>query len=242
MFSRPSSSSGAVKVRVLATDNPRVLPLELQALLDGTDAASRDAAWAALVRSHNGLLLHAVRSVFPQHDAAMDAYTLVLERLRENDFRRLRTYVADGRSAFSTWLVVVARRLCLDHHRQRYGRTPRGEHDVAAAEQQRAARRRLLDLTASPLDAADIVDDASGLADRELRSAELRHALDVALADLTPADRVLLRMRFEDELSAQEIATALGWPTPFHVYRHLNALYADLRCRLVARGVMSSAP
>jgi RNA polymerase sigma factor (sigma-70 family) len=219
-----------------------VLSSELQALLDGTDAATVDAAWAALVRSHNGLLLHAVRSVFQEHDDAMDAYTLVLERLREDNFRRLRTYVADGRSAFSTWLVVVARRLCLDHHRRRYGRTPRGEHDVAAAEQQRAARRRLFDLTTAPLEAASIVDETSGSPDHELRAAELRQALDVALSDLTPADRVLLKMRFEDELSAQEIATALGWPTPFHVYRHLNALYADLRRRLVARGVMSSAP
>ena len=219
-----------------------MLPPELQPLLHATDAAARDAAWASLVRSHSQLLLHAARSVIPLHDAAMDAYAHVLERLREDDFRRLRGYVADGRSTFSTWLVVVARRLCIDHHRQRYGRTPRGERDVATAEQQRAARRRLLDLTASPIEAADLVDEAGGSADRELRAAELRNALDVALADLAPADRVLLKLRFEDELSAQEIATSLGWPTPFHVYRRLNALYADLRRSLVSRGVVSSAP
>jgi RNA polymerase sigma factor (sigma-70 family) len=242
MFSRPSTSPGAVTVRARATDSFSVHPPELHGLLHGADAASRDAAWAALVQSHNQLLLHAVRSVVSGHDAAMDAYVHVLERLREDDFRRLRGYVADGRSTFGTWLVVVARRLCIDHHRQRYGRVPRGEHDVAAAEQQRAARRRLLDLTTSPMEAADLVDETGGSADRELRAAELRNALDVALAALAPADRVLLKLRFEDALSAQEIAMALGWPTPFHVYRRLNALYADLRKSLMARGVMGSAP
>ena len=172
----------------------------------------------------------------------MDAYAHVLESLREDDFRRLRTYAADGRSSFGTWLVVVANRLCIDRHRSRYGRLPRGNHDVAGAEQERAARRRLLDLTASPIEAMDLADEAGGTPDSGLRMAELQEALDAALGELTPADRVLLKLRFEDSLSAQEIATALRWPTPFHVYRRLNALYADLRRRLRVRGVTSSSP
>jgi DNA-directed RNA polymerase specialized sigma24 family protein len=49
----------------------------------------------------------------------MDGYAYVLEALRSDDYRRLRAYAADGRSKFSTWLVVVARRLCLDLHLRR---------------------------------------------------------------------------------------------------------------------------
>jgi len=44
-------------------------------------------------------------------DGAMDAYAYVLERLRERDCARLRTYADGGPARFTTWLVVVARRL-----------------------------------------------------------------------------------------------------------------------------------
>ena len=172
----------------------------------------------------------------------MDAYAYVLERLREDGFKRLRAFAIEGRSSLGTWLVIVARRLCIDRHRHIYGRAPRGEHDVAAAQAERLTRRRLLDLTALPLDAADIIDDSSDSPERAIRVAELQRALDTALADLSVADRVLLKLRFEDGLSAQAIASALGLPTPFHVYRQLNAIYATLRRKLAARGVMSSAP
>lgn len=243
MFSSPGTSPGGTdKVHARAADGSAILPPELQRLLDGSHAAAREAAWASLIESYNKLLLHAVRSVVPDYDATMDDYAHVLECLREDDFHRLRTFAADGRSSFGTWLVVVARRLCIDRHRQRYGRLPRGAHDVASAERQRAARRRLLDLTASPIEAIDLADEEAAAPDSRLCAEELNQALDAALAELTPADRVLLKLRFEDSLSAQQIATALAWPTPFHVYRRLNALYADLRRRLVSRGVTSSAP
>lgn len=49
------------------------------------------------------------------HDAAMDRYAYMLAQLRCSDFTPLQCHAADGRSAFTTWLVVVARRLCLDH-------------------------------------------------------------------------------------------------------------------------------
>src|SRR5688572_14416739 len=108
-------------------DRRHALPPELERLLDS--AAHRgdpDEAWAALVAKYSRLLMTVARDVAPGHDAAMDAYAFVLERLREDDCRRLRGFVADGRSSFTTWLVVVTRRLCVDHYRQRYGRAPRG--------------------------------------------------------------------------------------------------------------------
>ena len=217
---------------------------ELQDLLQCTDAAAGEAAWTRLVQSYTPLLLHAVRSVAPQADAAMDAYAYVLERLRENGFKRLRAFATAGRSSFGTWLVVIARRLCIDRHRQVYGRVPRGEHDVAAAQAERLARRRLLDLTltALPIEAVDLADESSDSPERAVRVAELHCALDAALADLSVTDRVLLKLRFEDGLSAQAIAFSMGLPTQFHVYRQLNGIYATLRRQLEARGVMGSAP
>src|SRR3954451_25015689 len=97
-------------LRAMAAD----LPPELAALLVASDPATRDAAWATFVSRHSGLLLSVARTVGKHYDAWMDGYAHVLEQLREGDFRRLRAYVPDGRTRFTTWLAVVARRLCFD--------------------------------------------------------------------------------------------------------------------------------
>jgi len=216
-----------------------VLPLELSTLLDAADPAARELAWTTFVETHSRLLLHAARSVERDHDAAMDAYAHLLEQLRRDDFRRLRAYASDGRSKFTTWLVVVARRLCLDRVRQRYGRTQEsGPH----AEQSHAIRRRLVDHIAEAIDADDLADTAAGDAEMRLRAAELERALTSALASLAPRDRLLLRLRFDGDLAAREIAHLLKLPTPFHVYRRLNALLAQLRESLSRRGVQGPDP
>src|SRR5690348_7962664 len=117
---------------------------ELERLLEAHTEAARREAWAEFIQVHHRLLIHVARSTSGQRDedAAMDAYTFILDRLRENDFRRLRAFVADGRSTFVTWLVVVTKRLCIDFARARYGRL---EHDVASISGQEQMRRRLVD-------------------------------------------------------------------------------------------------
>jgi DNA-directed RNA polymerase specialized sigma24 family protein len=78
--------------------------------------------------------------------------------------------------------------------------------------------------------------------DERLCARELLDALDAVLATLAPADQLLLRLRFDDGLSAQQIARTLHYPTPFHVYRRINALLAELRAMLRARGIESPVP
>jgi RNA polymerase sigma factor (sigma-70 family) len=168
----------------------------------------------------------------------MDAYTYLLEQLRADDFKRLRAYSADGRGKFTTWLVVVVRRLCLDFRRQRYGRPRNDTPDNAAT---RATRRRLIDLIAAPQDPDEIPALGKDPAAAVL-SDDLARILESALAGLTPHDRLLLKLRYEDDLSAREIAALLGMPSPFHVYRRINALLTELRGSLRARGVDGSAP
>lgn len=221
------------------------LSRELSRLLDARTPARADAAWADFVAVHSRLLLHVVRALTSDRDATMDAYARVLERLRENDYRRLRAYVPDGRSRFTTWLVTVVRRLCLDWHRERFGRA-RAEASADA----RAAHERRRRLTALALDFGveelseqlDVDTPDEDSPDERLRALELHDALEAALATLAPADQVLLRLRFDDGLAAQQIARTLHYPTPFHVYRRINALLACLREALRARGIESSVP
>src|SRR5689334_15773086 len=88
-------------------DRHTAVPPELAQVLNGAPPADRDRAWADLIENHTGLIMMVARTVAAEHDGVMDAYTFVLERLREDDYRRLRGYAHDGRSAFSTWLAVV---------------------------------------------------------------------------------------------------------------------------------------
>lgn len=133
----------------------------------------------------------------------------------------------------------MARRLCLDHHRKRYGR-PRGS--APSAEQAHAARRQLLDLVAEDLDPALLPDGAPADPESQLETEEVRRALAAAVGELGPRDRLLLKLRFEDDAPVREIARLLEYATPFHVYRRLNAVCAGLRHALRRRGVEEPLP
>jgi RNA polymerase sigma factor (sigma-70 family) len=213
-------------------------PPELVGLLNATNPAAREAAWAAFVSAHSRLLLHVARSIGRDYDAAMDAYAYLLEQLRLDDCHRLRAYAADGRSKFTTWLVVVARRLCLDQLRRRYGRA---REESAEGRERRVERRRLEDLLSERVDPDAVPDGNVEGADVRMIAAEQSRALDSAVAALEPRDRLILKLRFEDDLSAREIATLLAFPTPFHVYRRINALLECLRAALASRGPQEPA-
>jgi RNA polymerase sigma factor (sigma-70 family) len=167
----------------------------------------------------------------------MDAYAHVLEHLRENDCGRLREFACDPRCKLTTWLVVVARRLCLDLYRQRYGRRRDAEND-----EQRAVRRRLQDLVADEIDWHEMIAVSGGGAELAVRQTELSDALKQELARLPSRDQLLLQLRFADDLTAQEVAKLLDFASPFHVYRRVNTLLAQLRRTLARRGVESSVP
>ncbi len=213
------------------------LPPVLERLLVAS-SADKEEAWAEFVREFTGLLLHVARSVTTGRDAAMDAYAILLESLKQDDCRRLRRYTVDPRSKFTTWLVVVARRICVDHMRARYGRLR--DADSPEERERRSGRKRLEDLTSASDDVALIVDE-SPTADARLSDAETRSALGSALSCLEPGDRLLLALRFDDGLSATEIAMVLRFPSQFHVYRRINALLSTLRVQLRSRGIETAA-
>lgn len=212
-------------------------PPELRAVLDAANDVARMHAWQQFAAAYSRVMLHAIRSVHHDHDAAMDAYAFALDKLREDDLRRLRTFCSDGSGKFTTWLVVVARRLAHDWHRQAYGRANRDEDEQSRRE--REARRRLVDLASEAIDLAGLPDANDGGTDARVLADETRGALAAEIEALPSADRLLLRLRFEDGLAAKDIAAVTKAQSPFHVYRRINHVLAQLRQRLVARGVES---
>jgi len=212
------------------------LPRALSNLLTAPDPAARDAAWAEFQGEFSRLMIRTARRACPDADEAMDCHTYALDRLREDDFRRLRAFAADGRGKFTTWLVVVVRRLCVDHRRARYGR-PQATAETNGRSVAHQARRRLVELVAQESD-PDRLDDGRTPNPEEMVVMAERHALLAdALARLDPADQLLLTLRFQDDIPAEKIASMVGAPSRFHVHRRLKRLLADLRTNLERKGV-----
>lgn len=212
--------------------------LKLGQLLHASNDTVREAAWEELIAQHTRLILAVARSFGGDSDEAMDRYALILEKLRESDFRRLRTFRPDAGARFSTWLTVAARRFCLDYHRARYGRVRVASSDESAL--LRKLRRKLTD------------DDGDGraletVADQSIRSGEVEAVTrerDSIVRDelkkLTAQERLLLALRFDNDLSAARIAAIVGSSSQFSVYRQLNSILARLRVALESRGIESA--
>lgn len=211
------------------------LPPLLAALLDGPEPAAQRAAWPAFLKQFNRLLLKSAGSFGGDYDARMDRYRYLVEALSANDHRRLRGYRVDSRSSFAAWLTVVSRRLCVDFERSRGGRADRGVGDDSTGDR-RKIRRRLLDLSGTLEDPDSLASSETGAAET-LEVEERRAALERALGELPPRDRLLLKLRFEDDLSVREIADVMGFPSVFHVYRRLRPVLASIKGTLVAQGV-----
>jgi RNA polymerase sigma factor (sigma-70 family) len=208
-------------------------------LLAARDPQSRDEAWAVFLRNYTALIMRVTSLFGGDDDARMDRYAFALDRLRRDDCQRLRGYAADGRGEFTTWLVLVVRRLCLDERRHRYGRRQSDGVDVT---DRYAERRRLADLLGPEPELANLGAPEGDEADAGIRTIELSAALDGAMARLEVSDRLLLRLRFEDELSVPSIARLIRAPSVGHVYRRLERVLAMLRDTLRTSGVEDSVP
>ena len=216
------------------------VPRQLSELLNAPHAAARNGAWNAFMGEYSKLLLRTAQRASSSHDDAMDHYAFILEQLQEDDFRRLRRFAAGGRGRFSTWLVVVARRLCVDRHRHQYGR-PQAVRDSGQADAvAQTTRRNLLDLIANEIDVDRLEDEDSLHPDAELLSAERRQTLTAAVAELGLDDQLLLTLRFEDDISVQKIAPMIGLQSRFQVHRRLRHVLEQLRRKLIARGMTES--
>jgi RNA polymerase sigma factor (sigma-70 family) len=213
-------------------------PRELTALLDHGSAAARNGGWEHFVQIHSKLLLQVSRAMSNDQDAAMDHYAHVLEQLGSDDFGRLRAYSPGRDAKFTTWLAVVARRLCLDRFRKVYGRT----RDRTTPDPAPDLRRKLVDLVAEELDVETYVPSTAASPEMHLRWRQLGESLTAVIRDLTERDQLLLRLRYQDELPIREIADLLDFGSIFPVYRRIKTLHADMKDALVARGVFDAEP
>lgn len=215
---------------------PADLPPDLAILLDGRDPATRERAWAGFLSQYNRLLLKAAGAFGGDYDARMDRYRYLIEALAAHDYRRLRAYHSQARSSFAAWLTVVARRLCIDFDRHHVGRSGRATVDPDMARTTRNVRRRIYDGSGADVD-LELLPAGGPDVESLVAETERHELMQAILAGLEPRDRLLIRLRFDDELPISRIAQVLHLPTVFHVYRRLNQVLREIRTRLVARGI-----
>ena len=168
-------------------------------LLAAKSESERDQAWTGFVDRYSPLLLHTIGSVLRGHDRRMDGFAFVLEQLRRDDCDRLRRYTNDGRAEFTTWLVIVTRRLCIDFLRSRYGRDGGGRETP-----DRAIRRSLESMTGTDLDGVENYPDQAPNPLAALVEADQAARIEDATAQLGESDRLVLVLRYQDARSAHQ--------------------------------------
>jgi len=223
------SAKRSARTPAHVVDEIGVLPPVLADLFAATSATDKETSWGAFVERYTPLLLRTAYRFAPRYDEAMDRYTYFLEQLSYDDFRRLRAFAALGPGRFTTWLVVVARRLLLDHHRQRYGRArPHAAKDGAVAKAAAVMRKRLVEMVGEELHPSALGDWSTNPECRTY-AVECARALQAAVKSLEPRDQLLLKLRFDNDLGARDIAEIMGFPTQFQVYRRFKVVLAMLR-------------
>jgi RNA polymerase sigma factor (sigma-70 family) len=205
--------------------------------LDAETEGVDDHTWSTFLQKYSHVLLHVARARGSSYDAVMDRYEYMLSQLRKQNYRRLRAYRTDDKAQLVTWLFVVARRLCIDYERTRYGRAkPEPEEETPSQEVARSARRRLADLMVEQLTPEALPDSSPNPVDRVCQR-ETQEALEKALGSLSSEDQLLITLRFIDNISVREVTRLLRYRSPFQVYRKLKALLARLRATLEAEGI-----
>ena len=207
------------------------IPAVVQSILEARDDAALDAAWSEFLKQYSPLVLRVAHLLPGDHDSVMDRYLFVIDALRKDGCRKLRAYSVDGRGSFTTWLVAVSRRLCIDEHRIRYGRSRTAERTPSQVERSRLEK---LEGGSALLDS---IESALGSPDRDLDASELQAALSKAMMSLDVSDRLLLKLRYEDGLPAIEIARILREGSQFSIYRRLERILAAMRRELELAGI-----
>lgn len=103
----------------------------------------REGAWDRFLDSHRNLIFATIGRLIMDRESRMDAFALVCEKLRQDDFRRLRRFRPEGPAQFSTWLVTVVRNLVIDWYRQTSGRRQSPSALEHLSDVQRAIFQRL---------------------------------------------------------------------------------------------------
>jgi RNA polymerase sigma-70 factor (ECF subfamily) len=169
----------------MSPDSPATQPATPDSLI-AECLKGNQAAWETIVRQHWRKVFNVAYKFVGKHDEAEDLTQDIFLKI----FKALDTF--DRRANFQTWIISIARNLCIDHYR-----SVRKERETIARE-----------VDAGELSPAS--SEASPLL--QLERSDLRAFLKRALDHLPETLRTAVVLRDLHELSYQEIADQLHLP------------------------------
>lgn len=129
----------------------------------------------------------------------------------------------DGRAAEEAVAIVMARHPALT----------RAELLELAAKIAPRTRRKMVPLE----DASHVsIEDSSARAQQAQTAARISHVVRAYIAGLAPDDQLVLKLRFDSDMSVTQIAQSLKRDYQ-RLWRHLQKLYGDLRQHLQREGI-----
>src|SRR5258706_3693073 len=165
--------------------------LDISRLLGELASPSPTEAWSEFLENYAPVLQQVVHLFETETDRAADCFLFICEHLASRQFHRLRKFRPDGPASFSTWLRAVSRNLCVDWHRKTRGRLRDGAYPDQPLNE--------------PLADQWLTDPHP---DPEMRAASLERkaSLRRMIARLPEQERLLIRLRFEHDLTLDQIA------------------------------------
>ena len=94
----------------------------IEKILDKLRTERSREAWTEFLEIYSDRIYKTAYLATSDADSAVDCYLYICEQLSRKSCKRLLHFQPQGAAKFETWLGVVARNLCFDWMRSRYGR------------------------------------------------------------------------------------------------------------------------
>ena len=231
----------SVVEKYLLRDAPKASAAELAAFIDALQAddlcliiaceQNDDGAWSDLVERFTPTVRSAARSATANEDAAEDlAQSIWAElyglRADKDGKRSSKLAYYSGRGSLAGWLRAVVAQLAVDSYRKQ-SRLVQTEEDT---DLDRLARELPLVSAGNATSTSSLLNPEQAIANR-LAGSDMQDALNRAVKELEPEDRLLVKLYYFDGLRLREAGAVLGVHEAT-ASRRLTRIHGDLKKRV----------
>jgi RNA polymerase sigma factor (sigma-70 family) len=177
-------------------------------------------SWQTFVIKYSNYIYKAIVKYIDDYDEKMNVYLEVLEKLKKNQFEKLKNF--RFRSRLSTWLTVVTRNITIDYLRSTYGRDFRLKQITTLSYDTHQHIMNKLSDQKNP--ETEMIQKKS-----ELSRAEFLGQLEKIIRDLDPKESLLIKLVYFKGIKIKDAGDMLNIPS---VYKSLSRIIKKIRNRV----------
>ena len=189
----------------------------------------------AKIKPHIKLIETICLKRFNYTEEGHECFVYVLDKLMEKDYARINAF--KGRSTFKTYLVSITVRLAIDFYHHRYGKTSK-----KANPDQPVPKKTHLKIV--PVEDQEYLSDDNEkrpdeiVIDSEVKDAKkrLEEIAQSYLSQLSAEDRLLFKMKYEDNFKVSEIAQILKLDQK-KTYRKISSILTSFKEKILAEHI-----